>query len=164
MSVSKKRHPRGTRERHKERERLEIEDRASYRQHRFNQAIDKLCEADGTLEMEVAIRGVQKIAPDKKDLLSNFRYATPADILAHRRGWKSITNVFEDDDSELWIYTPSIPMDWDEHSADQPTELAWDGYYYTLSPAIRSGIRSSEISFYDNPFRLMREVSMIESW
>lgn len=164
MSVSKKRHSRSAQQRHRERERLEIKDRATFRQHRFSQAIDKLCEADGTIELEAAIRCVQKIVPDKKELLSTFLYATPADILAHRRGWKSITNVFDDDDAELWIYTPSIPKDWDEHSVDQPTELTWDGDYYTLTPTTRGGIRSSGTVYYDNPFRLIREVSMIESW
>jgi|GEM_PF-4927145 len=164
MSVSKKRHPRSAQQRHRERERLEIKDRATYREHRFSQAIDKLCEADGTIELEAAIRCVQKIVPDKTGLLSTFLYATPTDILADRRGWKSITNASDDDDAELWIYTPSIPKDWDERSVDQPTELAWDGDYYTLTPAIRGGTRSSRIVYYDNPFRLIREINDIESW
>ena len=164
MSVSKKRHPRSARQRHRERERLEIKDRATYRQHRFSQAVDKLCEADGTIELEAAICCVQKIVPDQKGLLSTFLYATPADILAHRRGWKSITNDLDDVDEELWIYTPTIPKDWDEHSVDQPTQLAWDGDYYTLIPAIRGGIRSSRTVYYDNPFRLIREIPIIESW
>lgn len=164
MSVSKKRHLSSTHQRHRERERLEIKERAVYRQHRFNHALNDLCEAEGTVALHDAVHRVQKIAPDKKQLFSSFFHATPADLVAHRRGWKSVTNNLEDDESEVWIYTPTIPKDWDESSIDQPTALAWDGYFYTLSPAVRDGVRVSEVVFHDNPFRLVREISMIESW
>ncbi|MGO2051957.1 hypothetical protein ACT3UD_09845 [Glutamicibacter sp. 287] len=165
MAVSKKRHQHTHRERRRQRERCEVQERATHRRHRFTVAVNDLCNADGYDEVRAALRRVQKIAPDKEEMLTSVLNAEPGELLAGRRGWKSVTNNLNDVESELWIYTPTIPKDWDESSVDQPTTLVvWEYGCCEIVPALRGGTRAHKIVFYDNPFRLIREFTQIESW
>ncbi|MGP9780860.1 hypothetical protein CQ010_07030 [Arthrobacter sp. MYb211] len=165
MAVSKKRQQHTHRERRRQRERCEVKERATHRQNRFTVAVNDLCEADGYDEVRAALSQMQRIAPDTEEALSRILHAEPGEILASRRGWKSVTNNLSDLESEVWIYTPTIPNDWDESSIDQPTVLVVSEYdYYEIFPAMRGGRRAHGIAFYDNPFRLIREFPQIESW
>lgn len=164
MPVSKKRSKHTNADRRRARERQETQLRQQHHRVGIRRAAHRILAATGSDEVIDAMQYAGRLTGNEWLAHTTRKNLEPRTLLGSRRGWKYLGDFEDYPHGERWIYTPSIPEDWDESTLHEPTEVSWDGEDFTVTPAVGPAHDSREATCYSNAMRFFVDLPRIEAW